>query len=74
MKCRNPSMRGSLAAAVCLTTAVLSVALAGCTPRVEVALPDKPIEINVNAKIQHEILVKVDRDVSKLVEQNDDLF
>lgn len=45
-----------------------------CTPRVELALPEKPIEININAKIDHEIKVKVERDVGKLVDQQKDLF
>ncbi|MEK9142452.1 MAG: YnbE family lipoprotein, partial [Nitrospirota bacterium] len=29
-----------------------------CTPRVEVAAPDKPITINLNVKIDHEIRLK----------------
>lgn len=29
--------------------------------RLEVATPDKPININMNVKIEHEIKIKVDR-------------
>jgi hypothetical protein len=45
-----------------------------CTPRVEVAVPDKPITININAKIDHEVRIKVERDVEKLVKEQKDLF
>lgn len=47
--------------------------LSGCTPTVQIAPPDKPIEINLNVKIQHEIKIKVDKDLDKLI-SNDELF
>jgi len=55
---------------------VLTVAaFAGsCTPRVEVALPDKPIEINITAKIDHEVKIKVERDVQELLSKEKGLF
>ncbi|NCB90592.1 MAG: YnbE family lipoprotein, partial [Gammaproteobacteria bacterium] len=37
--------------------------LVGCTPRIEVAAPKEPITINMNVKIEHEIHIKVDKDV-----------
>lgn len=46
----------------------------GCTPRVEVALPDKPIEININAKIDHDVKIRVERDVENLIKQEKGLF
>jgi hypothetical protein len=52
---------------------ILSV-LGGCTPHVAVDLPDKPINININAKIDHEVRIKVERDVEKLVQEQKDLF
>lgn len=45
-----------------------------CSPRVAVEIPDKPIQININAKIEHEVRIKVERDVSDLVKNNNDLF
>lgn len=45
-----------------------------CTPTVKVQAPDKPIEINMNINIKHEILVKVEKDVEKLLLENEDLF
>lgn len=46
-------------------------ALASCTPRVEIAPSDKPITINLNVKIDHEVRVRVEKDVDKLVENNE---
>ncbi|SPP31177.1 hypothetical protein ARAF_0290 [Arsenophonus endosymbiont of Aleurodicus floccissimus] len=42
--------------------------------RLEVAIPDKPININMNVKIEHEIKIKVDRKVEGLLKNNSDLF
>ncbi len=47
--------------------------LTGCL-RVEVATPDKPININMNVKIEHEIQIKADRQVEDLLKENSDLF
>lgn len=48
--------------------------LAGCTPTVKVEAPDKPIEINMNVKIEHEIKLKIERDVDDLINKNKGLF
>jgi hypothetical protein len=53
--------------------AVLSLLGAACTPRVEVAA-DKPITINLNVKIDHEIRVKVDKELDQVLSQNSGLF
>ncbi|MCF6225573.1 MAG: YnbE family lipoprotein [Xanthomonadales bacterium] len=53
---------------------VILVTAIGCTPTVKVQAPDKPIEINMNINIKHEILVKVERDVEKLLLEDEDLF
>ncbi|MCE2572143.1 YnbE family lipoprotein [Motilimonas eburnea] len=52
----------------------LSVALLACTPRVEVAVPDKPITVNLNVKIDHEIRVKVDKDLEQIFSDESGLF
>lgn len=57
-----------------LFIALVLLALCSCTPRVEVAPPDKPIEINLNVKIDHEVFVKMDKDVDQLIANNDELF
>lgn len=45
--------------------------LCGC---VQIATPDKPIEINLNINIRQEIAVKLDGDAKKLIEQNSEIF
>jgi len=43
--------------------------LAGaCTPKVQVEAPKEPIVINMNVKIEHEIRVKVDKDLDRMFE------
>lgn len=53
---------------------LLCLAIPACTPRVEVAAPDKPITINLNVKIDHEIRVKVDRELDQVLSQDSGLF
>ena len=48
--------------------------LGACAPTVKVAAPDKPIEINLNVKIEHEIRVKVEKDIDELIANNKELF
>jgi len=56
-----------------LALALLALAI-GCTPKVQVAAPEEPIVINLNVKIEHEIRVKVDKDLEDLFEEDDALF
>ncbi|HLT14358.1 YnbE family lipoprotein [Marinobacter sp. SS5-14b] len=49
-----------------LLIAMLPLALIACTPTVQMAAPKEPITVNLNVKIQHEIYVKVDKDVDEL--------
>ena len=48
--------------------------VASCTPTVKLEAPDKPIEINLNVNIKHEILIKVEKEVEELFESEEDLF
>jgi hypothetical protein len=50
--------------------------LAACAPKatVEVKPPEEPIVINLNVKIEHEIRVKVDKDLDQLFEEDEELF
>lgn len=55
-------------------TAVGAVSVAaGCSPKVQVQAPTEPIVINMNVKIEHEIRVRVDKDLENVFE-NDALF
>ncbi|MGP3591817.1 YnbE family lipoprotein [Vagococcus sp. WN89Y] len=53
---------------------LLASTLSACTPRIEVAAPKEPITINMNVKIEHEIHIKVDKDVETLLKSRSDLF
>lgn len=50
------------------------VTLCACTPRVEVAAPEKPITINLNVKIDHEIRLKVDKELDNVLSNDSGLF
>lgn len=54
--------------------ALLPLLVAGCAPTVQLKAPDKPITINLNVKIDHEIRVKVDKDLDQLFNEDSDLF
>jgi len=53
---------------------VLLVGLAGCTPTVQLAVPNEPININLNVKIEHEIYIKVDKQLDDLFSKSSGLF
>jgi hypothetical protein len=60
-----------------LTAAMLVLSgliIGGCSPTVRVEAPDKPITINMNIKIDHEIRIRVDRDIDNMVEKRKDIF
>lgn len=46
----------------------------GCTPRVEIVPPDKPITINLNVKIDHEIRVKIEKELQEVLSEKSGLF
>lgn len=50
-----------------LATAIAAAPLTGC---VTVSPPDKPIEINLNVKIEQEVLVRLQRDVEQIIREN----
>ena len=54
-----------------LAAAVALRAACGC---ISVKAPDKPIEINLNVDIRQEVLVRLQRDVEQLINQNPQAF
>jgi hypothetical protein len=52
----------------------LLTAASACTPTVKVETPDKPITINLNVNISHEIRVKVDKDLENTFDENSAIF
>ena len=61
--------RPRLLTAAC--AAALMVSLSSC---ISVSPPDKPIEINLNVTIRQEVLVRLQRDVEQLIQQNPEAF
>ena len=66
--------RTVLTVAIGVVIGGLLVVTGACTPRVEVAAPDKPIIINLNVKIDHEIRVKVDKDLDQVFSDKSGVF
>lgn len=60
--------------ALLFQTAGLCAWLFACAPTVKVEAPDKPIEINMNVRIEHEIRIKIEKDVDELIAKNKGLF
>ncbi|TRX74585.1 YnbE family lipoprotein [Pseudomonas mangiferae] len=48
--------------------------LAACTPTVQLAVPNEPININLNVKIEHEIYIKVDKALDGIINPSSGLF
>ncbi len=58
-----------------LTSIVFALLLAAaCTPTVQVQAPDKPIEINLNVKIEQHVKVSIEKDVQQSIKKNKDIF
>jgi hypothetical protein len=49
-------------------------AMGGCTPKVEVVPSDKPITINLNVKIDHEIRIKIEKELQEVLSEKSGLF
>jgi hypothetical protein len=62
----NPSRIAALTGLAAATTA-----LTGC---ITVSPPDKPIEINLTVDIKQEVLVRLQRDVEQLINENPQAF
>ena len=57
-----------------LAVPLVLLGLAGCEPRVAIEAPEKPITINLNIKIEHELRVKLEKDVDEMISKNKGLF
>ncbi len=59
---------------IVLMIAPLLLLVGGCNPTVRVEAPDKPIEINLNVKIEHNIRLQVDKELESLFDEKSDVF
>jgi len=57
-----------------IISALLAVIGIGCSPTVKMEAPDKPITINLNVKIEHEIRVKVEKELDDVLSEESGLF
>jgi hypothetical protein len=54
----------------CAAGLCLAALLGACSPVIRVETPDKPIEINLNVKVEQDVKVRVDRELQKVVGKN----
>ena len=45
-----------------------------CSPTIKVQAPDRPIEINLNVKIQQDVRVRVERDVEATLQSKPGVY
>jgi hypothetical protein len=57
-----------------IAAGILAVALAACSPTVKLEAPDRPIEINLNIKIEQEVRIKVEHDLEQVFADDPALF
>jgi len=57
-----------------LAALVHVVAMVGCTPKVAVEAPEKPITINLNIKLDADVRVKLEEAAKKDIEANPNVF
>ena len=52
----------------------LIVLLGACSPTIRLEVPDKPIVINLNIKIEQEVRVKLEKGVEEAMQKNPKIF
>ena len=59
--------------AIIISLCILSaLSLAACS--VQVKAPEKPITVDLNVKVAHEVNVKVSKDVDEMIKKNPNVF
>jgi hypothetical protein len=48
--------------------------LGACSPTIKLEVPDKPIVINLNVKIEQEVRVKLEKGVEEAIQKNPKIF
>lgn len=57
-----------------IASTFLAIATWSCAPTVALQAPDKPLEINLNVKVDHQISVKVDKQLEDVMKKNEGIF
>ncbi len=68
---RDASRKGMERTGKTLLAFAAAAGLAGC---VNVAAPERPIEINLNITIRQEVVVRLQRDAQELIQNNPGVF
>jgi YnbE-like lipoprotein len=68
---RANATQGAMRRTKFLLAAPMIFSSAGC---VQVAAPEKPIEINLNINIRQEVVVRLQQDVRDLIKENPGVF
>jgi hypothetical protein len=53
---------------------ILMLCVVACTPTVKLEAPTDPITINLNVKIEHDIYIKVDKQLDTVLDKSSGLF
>ena len=59
---------------ITVSLALLMLLLSSCAPTVRVEAPDKPIEINLNVNIEHNVKIQMDKQLDNLMQNQKDIF
>lgn len=58
----------------CFAAPLMGLLSVACTPTVQLAMPNEPININLNVKIEHQIYIKVDKALDNMFSESSGLF
>jgi hypothetical protein len=58
----------------CFIPLFMLATISACSPTVKVEAPDKPITINLNVKIDHEIRLKIDKELEQAMSNKEGIF
>ena len=53
---------------------LMGIICSSCTPTITVAMPEKPLEINLNVKVDHKIKIEMSKDIEATINENEDIF
>jgi hypothetical protein len=70
----GPRPTAPIKASWALLVAVALIIIAGCEPRVRLEAPREPIVIHLDVKIEHEVRVRVEREIQDVIRENRDIF
>lgn len=57
-----------------IALALLSIGISACTPTVQVVIPNEPITINLNVRIEHEIRIRIEEELDDIFTLDSGLF